>query len=89
VNLQAQAFRGLFLRLSAARPCLLVIDDAQWGDVDGMRMLSTLWDEPSARAMVIVVSRTDLEAESAALVELARRREAHAGLSASRSRPTR
>lgn len=77
------AFRALLASLSATRPCLIVVDDAQWGDVDGMRMLAALWDEPAVRAMVVVVLRTDLESESAALVELTRQREQHPSLAVS------
>ncbi len=78
----SHGFRTLLATLGETRPCLIVIDDAQWGDVDGMRMLSRLWDEPLARAMVIVVIRPDLEHDSAALLELARQREAHPSLRA-------
>ncbi|MCA9495234.1 MAG: hypothetical protein KC621_35140, partial [Myxococcales bacterium] len=55
-----RALRDLVGALTQARPAVLVIDDAQWGDLDSADLLASILSPPGApRALVLATRRTD------------------------------
>ncbi len=62
--------RSIFAALARERPLVIVIEDAQWADVEGLRALARLWDSPAVDCMVVFTSSDVLE-ESAPVRELA------------------
>ncbi len=70
------ALRELFYRLAQRAPLILVIEDLQWADVDGLRLLVALITPPEAPPMLTVGSyRTDAVERSKVLGELGRLRD--------------
>lgn len=53
------ALRSLFTRLVRDRPIAVLVDDAHWGDADGWRVLSRLWQEPLPRGLLLVLALRD------------------------------
>jgi hypothetical protein len=51
-----QALRGVLERLVRDRPIALVVDDAHWGDEDGMRVLARLWKSPPPPGLLLLVA---------------------------------
>lgn len=64
-----QALRGVLERLVRDRPIAVVVDDAHWGDEDGMRVLARLWKTPPPRGLLMIVA---LRAEGEVAEQLAR-----------------
>lgn len=56
--------RELVSEVSAGRPIVLCIDDAQWGDVDSVGLLLELVDGPAAPATLIVFVHRDVPSET-------------------------
>jgi serine/threonine protein kinase/tetratricopeptide (TPR) repeat protein len=57
LELRQQAFgalRSLFQRLALTRPMLVVIDDLQWADQDGLRALAEILRPPDAPPLLLV-----------------------------------
>ncbi|AUX27713.1 ATPase AAA [Sorangium cellulosum] len=77
VEQRQAAFRALKRILARLGPVVLALDDLQWGDVDGARLLAELVARPDAPHLLVVVSyRDDEAAQSPFLRELAALREA-------------
>ncbi len=52
----AGALRELLARIAEARPCVVHIDDLQWGDFESVPLLETLVAEPASPALLLVAS---------------------------------
>jgi hypothetical protein len=64
----------LLTRVAAKKPLVLYVDDLQWGDKDSGRLLVELLSPPERPALLLVYTyRSEEAAESALLVDLARR----------------
>jgi hypothetical protein len=71
------AFRALKRIFARLGPVILVLDDLQWGDIDGARLLAELVAQPDAPHLLVIASyRADEAAQSPFLRELAALREA-------------
>ncbi|RXH58270.1 serine/threonine protein kinase [Granulicella sibirica] len=66
-----QALGDLFERLDRRHPLVLWIDDLQWGDVDGVEMLSVALARPGLRVLLLVTYRDEYAATSPSLKALA------------------
>jgi len=66
------ALKELFARLAAKQPLVVVIDDLQWGDIDGARLLAHLMAPPDRPAMLFVLAYRDDADASPTLVETLR-----------------
>ncbi len=53
------ALRAMFAQLVRDRPIAVFVDDAHWGDEDGWRVLSRLWQEPLPRGLLLVLALRD------------------------------
>lgn len=53
------ALRAMFTQLVWDRPIAVFVDDAHWGDEDGWRVLSRLWQEPLPRGLLLVLALRD------------------------------
>lgn len=51
-----EALRVMLERLVRDRPIALLVDDAHWGDEDGLRVLSRLWRAPLPRGLLVLVA---------------------------------
>lgn len=69
------AFKDLCQRIVETAPLTIAIDDLQWGDIDGMRLLIEILSEPYPPALLVVCSyRGDEVERSPALKWLFERR---------------
>lgn len=50
------ALQTLLATLSIQRPLIVIIDDLQWGDLDGAHMLASLLSGPSAPALLVAAA---------------------------------
>jgi serine/threonine protein kinase len=64
----AGALRELLVRLTAARPAILHIDDIHWGDIDSAALLGELMRPPHPRLLFLCSYRTD-EGKGSELVQ--------------------
>lgn len=53
------ALREILLRIRAANPVVLVLDDAQWGDRDSADLLSNLLSQPTPPALMLIACARD------------------------------
>ncbi|WP_257448423.1 protein kinase domain-containing protein [Archangium lipolyticum] len=66
-----QGLKNLLTRLSRTGPVVLFLDDVQWGDVDGARLMMELLAPPEPPPILFMTScRSDEEARSPFLQEL-------------------
>ena len=75
-----EALGDLFERLDRRHPLVLWIDDLQWGDVDGVDMLSVALARPGLRVLLLVTYRDEYAATSPSLKALGRFEERAAAL---------
>ncbi len=71
--LRRQSFEAvgeLLRRMSQAHPLVLCIDDLQWGDTDGVEMLSVALGQPSLHLLLIVTFREEYTGTSPCLKAL-------------------
>ncbi|HUS32016.1 MAG TPA: AAA family ATPase [Kofleriaceae bacterium] len=54
-----QALRSVLAKLARLRPLVLFVDDAHWGDIDSVVILSELIHQPDASVLVIVAHRPE------------------------------
>jgi serine/threonine protein kinase len=73
-SMAVDALRSLMFELARSKPLVIVIDDVHWGDVDGVRALSRLWDPPTIPMLTVLAYRPELEGASPALIELSKQR---------------
>ena len=58
------ALRGLLQRVCAQRAVVIAVDDLQWGDVDSVRLLSSLLPRPAAPRLLFVGAFRSEETET-------------------------
>lgn len=58
----AQSFREFLAGLAAVEPVMLVIDDLQWADPDGLQLLSVALEGPAAPPLLLIASGRDIDA---------------------------
>lgn len=56
------AVADLVFEVSDAKPVVILLDDAQWGDVDGATLLERLLTDPHGRRLLVVLAYRDDEA---------------------------
>jgi len=66
------AFRGLLVRLAARAPLVIAIDDLQWGDADGARLLHDALKPPDPPPLLLVAVHRSEEASAVPVVEALR-----------------
>ncbi|MFL6244951.1 MAG: serine/threonine-protein kinase PknK [Thermoanaerobaculia bacterium] len=62
------AIRELFLRLSDRTALALVIDDLQWGDIDGAELMKDILRPPDAPALLFIAAYRSDEAQASPFV---------------------
>ncbi len=68
------AFKELLSRISDQEPLVVYIDDLQWSDVDGARLLSTLLSPPDAPSLLLIGAYRSEEADTSAGLTVLRER---------------
>ncbi|MGO9707718.1 MAG: serine/threonine-protein kinase PknK, partial [Polyangiaceae bacterium] len=64
------ALRDLFTRVAARRPTIVVIDDLQWADDDGLRALAEILSQPEAPPLLLLGTVRLASGEDATLQRL-------------------
>lgn len=57
-----RSFRELLAGLAAVEPVILVIDDLQWADRDGLQLLADALEGPAAPPLLVIASGRDIDA---------------------------
>ncbi|MCX4245417.1 serine/threonine-protein kinase [Paraliomyxa miuraensis] len=61
------ALREVLARLGSRRPLVVVIDDLQWGNLDGVNLLTSLMRPPDAPSLLLILAFRDEQADNAVL----------------------
>lgn len=66
------ALRGLLHRMSAGARLVLVIEDLQWGDLDSIRLLNSVFASPAAPPLIFICTFRDEDLEASPVLEALR-----------------
>jgi eukaryotic-like serine/threonine-protein kinase len=73
-NLAFGALRELFETMAGRQPVVVLIDDAQWGDLDSAALLLDLLRPPDAPPLLLLMTYRDEDAETSPLLAAMRER---------------
>jgi tetratricopeptide (TPR) repeat protein/CheY-like chemotaxis protein len=63
------AVAELFFEVAETKPIAIILDDAQWGDIDGARLLERLITDPMGQRIFVVLAYRDDEATDSELLD--------------------